>query len=145
MGSVVASLVQDHFGSRLCMMLSNVANLATIVILMFADTPVFLYAISALIGFNVGFITSLTISYSSEVCEPKLRGVLTSVINLFYYAGFLCVTMLYAITADWKLSVFFTVAIPVANALFLFKVSTRSEWITPFLKVCRLLHHTLSK
>ncbi|VVC39585.1 Hypothetical protein CINCED_3A022308 [Cinara cedri] len=128
-GSVVASMVQDHFGSRQCMMLSNVTNLATIVILMFADTPEFLYNISALIGFNVGFVTSITISYSSEVCEPKLRGVLTSVINLSYFAGYLCVTMLYAITANWKLSVLITVAIPVANAVLLFKTPDSPMWL----------------
>ncbi|VVC39588.1 Sugar transporter, conserved site,Major facilitator superfamily domain,Major facilitator, sugar [Cinara cedri] len=128
-GSVAASLGQDYFGHRKCMMFSDVMNIATIGILMFANTPEFLYAISAVMGFNMGFITTFTISYCGEVCEPKLRGVLMTVINLFYFAGYLCVTTLYAITADWKLSVLLTVTIPIAAAVFLIKTPDSPMWL----------------
>ncbi|VVC39586.1 Sugar transporter, conserved site,Major facilitator superfamily domain,Major facilitator, sugar [Cinara cedri] len=128
-GSVFASLVQDRLGHRTCMILANVTHLLSIAILLFADTPKLLYAVTGLMGFNVGFINSVTISYCGEVCDPKLRGLLLSVCSLFYFAGYLFITTSYAITADWKLSVLFTVAIPVVNAGLLFQTPDSPMWL----------------
>lgn len=122
-GSAAASLAQDRFGHRACMSFANVAHLGSVVALLLADSPAALYGSSALMGFNVGFVTGFSVSYCGEVCEPRLRGTLTSVTNLFYFAGYLCVTALYAATADWRLSVLFTAVLPLANAAVLFKVS----------------------
>jgi len=105
------------------MVFSNASHLVSVVTLVLAESPTGLYASSALMGFNVGFVTSFTISYCGEVCEPRLRGTLTSVTNLFYFTGYLCVTALYAATANWKLSVVLTVVLPLVNAAALFKVN----------------------
>lgn len=121
-GSVAVSFVQNRFGHKVCMWISNVTHFLSIISLYFADSPVELYVSSALMGFNVGFVTGFTISYSSEVCEPKLRGRLSSVTNLFYFAGYLYVTTLYAATADWKISVLFTLIIPLVNSAILYRV-----------------------
>ncbi|CAI6348431.1 unnamed protein product [Macrosiphum euphorbiae] len=128
-GSVVVSFVQDRFGHRVCMMVTNVTHLLSVATLMLSDGPSGLYASSALMGFNVGFVTSFSLSYCGEVCEPKLRGTLTAVLNLFYFAGYLCVTMLYAVTADWRLSVLFTAILSVVNAAILFKTPDSPMWL----------------
>lgn len=124
MGSVTVSFLQNHFGHRVCMMLSNVSHIVSILLLVMCNSPEALYVSSALMGFNVGLITNFTVSYCGEVCEPRLRGILTSITNLFYYGGYLCVTSLYAITGDWKRSILYTLVFPLLNAAVLFKVST---------------------
>jgi len=121
-GSVVVSFMQDRFGHRACMMVSNVSHLLSVATLLLSEGPTGLYASSALMGFNVGFATSFSLSYCGEVCEPKLRGTLTAVLNLFYFAGYLCITMLYAVTADWRLSVLYTATLSIVNVVVLFKV-----------------------
>lgn len=123
-GGIVAALVQYSLGHRKCMMTANAVHFLSVVILWYTDNPESLYAVTALMGFNIGFVNNVTISYCGEVCEPKLRGILSSVINMFYFAGDLFITTFYATTADWKLSVLFTVIIPMANVAFMFKAST---------------------
>lgn len=128
-GSVIASFLQDRYGHRVCMMVANVTHLLSVAMLMLSDGPAWLYASSALMGFNAGFVTSFSLSYCGEVCEPKLRGTLTAVLNLFYFAGYLCVTMLYAVTADWRLSVLFTAILSIVNAAILFKTPDSPMWL----------------
>lgn len=128
-GSVVVSFVQDRFGHRACMMVSNVSHLLSVAMLLLSEGPAGLYASSALMGFNVGFVTSFSLSYCGEVCEPKLRGTLTAVLNLFYFAGYLCITMLYAVTADWRISVLYTATLSLVNAVLLFKTPDSPMWL----------------
>lgn len=140
-GSLIASLVQDSLGHRKCMILANISHLLSIVILLLTNTSKLLYVVTALMGFNVGFLNSVTISYCGEVCDPKLRGILSSVSSLFYFAGDLFITTSYAITADWKLSVLFTLTIPIVNAVFLFQVST-FRWILNFMGIHKFSSRT---
>ncbi|KAL5238926.1 hypothetical protein ACI65C_006336 [Semiaphis heraclei] len=128
-GSVIVSFLQDRFGHRVCMMVANVTHLLSVATLMLSEGSVGLYANSALMGFNSGFVTSFSLSYCGELCDPKLRGTLTAVLNLFYYAGYLCVTMMYAVTADWRLSVLFPAILSVINAAILFKTPDSPMWL----------------
>lgn len=123
-GGIVSALVQYSLGHRKCMITANAVHFLSVATLWYTDAPVLLYAVTALMGFNIGFVNSTTISYCGEVCEPKLRGILSSVINMFYFAGDLFITTSYATTADWRLSVLFTAVVPVANVAFMFMVST---------------------
>lgn len=123
-GSLFLSLVQVRLGHRACMAFTNLIQLsAVLVVVLFPITVSTLYACSVLMGLSTGFATGLSISYSGEVCEPKLRGSLTSALNVFYFVGFFFVSTTYAITNSWKQSLIITVAVPLANMVTLSLVS----------------------
>lgn len=123
-GSLFLWLVQARLGHRLCMALTNVIQLSSaLVVVLFPLSVTTLYACSALMGLSTGFATGLCISYSGEVCEPKLRGSLTSALNVFYFAGYFFVTTVYAITGSWKTSLLISVFVPVVNVVTLSLVS----------------------
>ncbi|XP_060868753.1 facilitated trehalose transporter Tret1-2 homolog [Metopolophium dirhodum] len=129
-GSLFLSLVQVRLGHRACMALTNLIQLsAVLVVVLFPITVSTLYACSMLMGLSTGFATGLSISYSGEVCEPKLRGSLTSALNVFYFVGFFFVSTTYAITKSWKQSLIITVAVPLANMVTLSLTPDSPMWL----------------
>lgn len=124
LGSLFLSLVQTWLGHRMCMALTNIVQLSPALIVMVLPITVnMLYACSMLMGLSTGLATGLCISYSGEVCEPKLRGSLTSALNVFYFGGYFLVTTLYAITKNWKKTLLYAVSVPMLNFLALIMVS----------------------
>lgn len=129
-GSLFLSLVQVRLGHRACMALTNLIQLsAVLVVVLFPITVSTLYACSMLMGLSTGFATGLSISYSGEVCEPKLRGSLTSALNVFYFVGFFFVSTTYAITKSWRQSLIITVAVPLANMVTLSLTPDSPMWL----------------
>ncbi|XP_015365255.1 PREDICTED: facilitated trehalose transporter Tret1-2 homolog [Diuraphis noxia] len=129
-GSLFLSLVQARLGHRVCMALTNLIQLSSVlVVVLFPITVRTLYACSMLMGLSTGFATGLSISYSGEVCEPKLRGSLTSALNVFYFVGFFFVSTTYAITKNWRQSLIITVAVPLANMIALSLTPDSPMWL----------------
>lgn len=124
LGSLFLSLVQTNLGHRLCMALTNLIQLLSVlVVFVFPVTVNSLYICSMLMGLATGFATGTCISYSGEVCEPKLRSSLTSALNVFYFGGYFAVTLLYAITKQWKKTLLITAIVPLVNFVALSFVS----------------------
>lgn len=123
-GNLLLSLYQARMGHRACILLTNLIQLSSVSIVFFPITVTNLCACSILMGLSTGFACGLSVSYSGEVCEPKLRGTLTSVMNVFYFGGYFFASTAYAITNDWKMSLLITVIIPLANIVTLLPVST---------------------
>uniref|UniRef100_A0A2H8TSE1 Facilitated trehalose transporter Tret1 n=1 Tax=Melanaphis sacchari TaxID=742174 RepID=A0A2H8TSE1_9HEMI len=129
-GSLFLSLVQTRLGHRICMALTNLIQLSSVlVVILFPITVSSLYACSILMGLSTGFATGLSISYSGEVCEPKLRGSLTSALNVFYFVGFFFVSTTYAITESWKRTLIITIIVPLANMLTLLMTPDSPMWL----------------
>lgn len=123
-GSLFLSLFQARLGHRLCMVFTNLVQFSAVfVVLLFPIKVVTLYACSVLMGLATGCATGLSISYSGEVCEPKLRGALTSALNVFYFGGYFFVTTAYAITNSWRLTLIITIVVPMLNVVALSLVS----------------------
>lgn len=149
LGSLVLTLVQGRLGHRVCMALTDLVQfLSVFIVVLFPITVGSLYLCSILMGLSTGLATGLCISYSGEVCEPKLRGALTSALNVFYFAGYFFVTTAYAITDSWKMTMLITVAAPIFNLLAVFAVSnSRGEGILSPLKtvILTVLYPNISR
>lgn len=123
-GSLFLSLVQVRLGHRLCMVFTNLVQFSAVfVVVLFPINVNTLYTCSMLMGLATGCATGLSISYSGEVCEPKLRGALTSALNVFYFGGYFFVTTAYAVTNSWKLTLTITIIVPILNVVALLLVS----------------------
>jgi MFS family permease len=128
LGSLFLSLVLARLGHRVCMALTNVVQFSSVLIVVLFPVSVnTLYMCSFLMGLSTGCATGLCISYSGEVCEPKLRGSLTSALNVFYFAGTFFVSTAYAITDSWKKSLICSIVFPLINVVALSLVSTDAD------------------
>ncbi|VVC39589.1 Sugar transporter, conserved site,Major facilitator superfamily domain,Major facilitator, sugar [Cinara cedri] len=130
LGSLFLSLVQSNMGHRVCMALTNLIQfMSVVVVVMFPVTVNALYVCSMLMGLSTGFATGLCISYSGEVCDPKVRSSLTSALNVFYFGGYFFITTLYAITTQWKKTLLITVAVPLINFVALSLTPDSPMWL----------------
>lgn len=77
-GSVLSGVILEGLGRKHTMMLINVPLLAGWLLFYWASTPGLLYAASCVLGLCVGFMEAPTLTYIAEICEPRLRGILTS-------------------------------------------------------------------
>jgi len=121
-GNMFSLLLLDRFGHKKCMILSNIPSIIGQIILYFAENVEVLYASSILMALTLGFSNAPCLAYAGEVCEPKLRGALTSALNVFYYGGSIILTVVYSITMQWRFTVLLTTAFPILTVAILLTV-----------------------
>lgn len=122
LGTAFSSLLLDRLGHKKCMILTNIPCLVAQIILYFAKNVEMLYASSILMALSIGFLNSPSLGYTSEVSEPKLRGTLTSSMNIFYYMGTIILTMMNSITKQWRLTMIVSTVFPIFTIIILFTV-----------------------
>jgi MFS family permease len=122
-GSLLSSLTLDRFGHNKCMIITNIPYIVSQIMFFFAENVDTLYMCSILMGLSIGYAGGPCSAYIGEVCEPKLRGALMSVTNVFYFVGSLVFTLIYAVTLDWRLTVLLSMIIPIVNIVILLVVS----------------------
>lgn len=125
LGSVLSSMLLNRIGHKKCMILTNVPYMVSQIMFFYAERVQTMYACSILMGLSVGFSGGPLTSYVGEVSEPKLRGTLMAATNVLYFAGFLILTITYAITKQWRLTVLIGIAIPIINMIILILVTER--------------------
>lgn len=124
LGCVLSSLVLNRLGHKNCMIITNIPYLISQIMLFYAENIQTLYACSVMMGLSVGFSGGPFSAYIGEVCEPKLRGALMSVTNVFYFGGSLLFSSIYAINRQWRLTVLINMSIPIITIVILFMVTT---------------------
>lgn len=123
LGNVLSSLMLDRLGHKKCMILTNVPCIMAQVMLYFADNVGTLYGCSVLMALSLGFSNAPSLAYAGEVCEPKLRGALTSALNVFYCAGMIILTTVYSVNKQWRLAVLITTVFPVVTIVIILTVN----------------------
>ncbi|XP_060841085.1 facilitated trehalose transporter Tret1-like [Rhopalosiphum padi] len=144
LGNLLSSLLLDRLGHKKCMILTNIPCLVAQIMLYFAENVEILYASSILMALSMGFSNAPSLAYAGEVCEPKLRGALTSALNIFYYAGSIILTMLYSINMKWRLTVLMTTVFPIMTIIILLTTPDSPMWLLAKGKHSKA-HRNLSK
>ncbi|XP_025416373.1 facilitated trehalose transporter Tret1-like [Sipha flava] len=128
-GSLLSSLTLDRFGHNKCMIITNIPYIVSQIMFFFAENVDTLYMCSILMGLSIGYAGGPCSAYIGEVCEPKLRGALMSVTNVFYFVGSLVFTLIYAVTLDWRLTVLLSMIIPIVNIVILLVSPHSPMWL----------------
>ncbi|XP_060881201.1 facilitated trehalose transporter Tret1-like [Metopolophium dirhodum] len=128
-GNILSLLLLDRFGHKKCMILTNIPSIIAQVMLYFAENVKILYASSILMALTIGFSNAPSLAYAGEVCEPKLRGALTSALNVFYYGGSIILTMIYSITMRWRQTVLLTMVFPIITIAILLTTPDSPMWL----------------
>ncbi|XP_025198361.1 facilitated trehalose transporter Tret1-like [Melanaphis sacchari] len=144
LGNVISSLLLDRIGHKKCMILTNIPCLMAHIMTYFAENVTMLYASSILMALGMGFSNAPSLGYAGEVCEPKLRGALTSALNIFYYAGSIILTILYSFNMQWRLTVLMTTVFPILNIIVLLTTPDSPMWLLTKGKHSKA-HRNLSK
>ncbi|KAE9527591.1 hypothetical protein AGLY_012871 [Aphis glycines] len=129
LGNVLSSLLLDRLGHKKCMILTNIPCLVAHIMLYFAENIDILYASSILMALGMGFSNAPSLAYAGEVCEPKLRGALTSALNIFYYGGSITLTTLYSYNMQWRLTVLITTVFPILTIVILLTTPDSPMWL----------------
>ncbi|XP_050530608.1 facilitated trehalose transporter Tret1-like isoform X2 [Daktulosphaira vitifoliae] len=129
LGSILSSLSLSRLGHKKCMLLTNIPYLAALVMFYYSRNIATLYACSIIMGLSMGYAGGPSTSYITEVCEPKLRGSLTSAQNVFFYLGSLLTSAIYAYTKDWRLTLILTSVIPIINTALLLMTPDSPVWL----------------
>ncbi|KAL5234542.1 hypothetical protein ACI65C_001952 [Semiaphis heraclei] len=128
-GNILSVLLLDRFGHKKCMILTNIPSIVAQIMLYFAENVEMLYASSILMALTLGFSNAPSLAYAGEVCEPKLRGALTSALNIFFYGGSIILTMVYSITMQWRLTVLLTTVFPILTIAILLTTPDSPMWL----------------
>ncbi|XP_029342820.1 facilitated trehalose transporter Tret1-like isoform X2 [Acyrthosiphon pisum] len=129
LGSALSSLMLNRFGHKTCMILTNIPFIASQIMFFYANSVRTLYVCSMLMGISVGYSGGPTSAYLGEVCEPKLRGTLMSMTNVFCYVGSFLFTLINAFILDWRLTVLIGMSIPIVNIVILFMTPQSPMWL----------------
>ncbi|XP_029345152.1 facilitated trehalose transporter Tret1 isoform X2 [Acyrthosiphon pisum] len=129
LGNVFSSLLLDRFGHKKCMILTNIPCLVAQIILYYAKNVEMLYASSILMALSIGLLKAPSLGYTGEVCEPKLRGTLTSTMTIFYYMGTIILTMMHSITKQWRLTMIVATMFPIMTIIILLTTPESPMWL----------------
>ncbi|XP_060841084.1 facilitated trehalose transporter Tret1-like isoform X2 [Rhopalosiphum padi] len=129
LGNVLSTLLLDLLGHKKCMILANMPCLVAQIMLYFATNVKILYVCSILMALSIGFMSAPSLGYLGEVCEPKLRGSLSSTMTIFYYVGTIILTMLYSVTKQWRLTVIMSMVFPIITIIILLTIPDSPMWL----------------
>lgn len=138
-GNILSLPLLDRFGHKKCMILTNIPSIIAHIMLYFAENVEILYVSSILMALALGFSNSPSLAYAGEVCEPKLRGALTSALNIFFYVGSIILTTMYSITMQWRLTVLLITVFPILTIAILLTVIRYAN------RYCRRLYNNQPK
>jgi len=86
-GAAFGGWVNDRFGRKTSILISDVLFLAGAIVMAFAPSPWFLIAGRVLVGLGVGMASMTAPLYISEVSPHNIRGALVSVNGLLLTGG----------------------------------------------------------
>lgn len=88
-GSCLSGYAQKYYGKKSCVVLACVPSICGWILLWYADSVNMLYLSTMTMGLGLGFNDGPAYSYIGEVCEPRLRGIMSCVINMACLIGIL--------------------------------------------------------
>ncbi|XP_014259831.1 facilitated trehalose transporter Tret1-like [Cimex lectularius] len=127
LGSLTSGFIQDHLGRKRCMMAVTIPQFIGWIILYFAQSIEQLFTAAVIMGLSVGFMEAPAMSYLGEVCEPRLRGTLSSFSEVFLLLGILFKFFIGAMLT-WRNSCAVALTVPVLAFILLSIVPESPTW-----------------
>lgn len=85
----MAGYVQRQYGNKSCVVLACVPSIVGWIMLCYAKSVTMLYISTLTMGLGLGFNDGPAYSYIGEISEPRLRGIMSCVINTACLIGLL--------------------------------------------------------
>lgn len=122
-GCITAGILQNYIGRKTGMILMNIPELTSWILLYTATSTEMLYASVIMMGLSAGFMEAPGLAYIGEVTEPKIRGLMTSFANINVTVGMLVEFLLGSIF-HWRTAVAISAIFPVISIILITLVSS---------------------
>ncbi|XP_037050613.1 facilitated trehalose transporter Tret1-like isoform X2 [Bradysia coprophila] len=127
-GSVFSGLVSEPLGRKKAMILVNIPHIIAWTMLYFASSLEEIYIAAVLLGLGIGFMEAPIITYVGEICQPTLRGILTSCAGISVMLGFFIVFCLGSIMT-WRYVAIICLIVPLITVVAICFVPETPMWL----------------
>ncbi|XP_038119209.1 facilitated trehalose transporter Tret1 [Culex quinquefasciatus] len=127
-GSVLSGIILEPLGRKRSMILVNIPHIIGWLMLHFAGSLEEMYIAAILLGLGVGFMEAPIVTYVGEICQPSIRGILTSCAGVAVMLGFFMVYLLGTVTT-WRITAAICVSIPLATMIAICFVPETPMWL----------------
>ncbi|XP_029179060.1 facilitated trehalose transporter Tret1-like isoform X2 [Nylanderia fulva] len=127
-GCLVSGPLSQYLGRKRTMMLTNIPFVIAWLIYYYASNPGMLFAALAMTGLTGGFLEAPVLTYVAEVCQPKLRGMLSATSSMAVILG-VFTQMLSGSLAHWRTVAIINLVYPVVCFLALCLVPESPHWL----------------
>uniref|UniRef100_U5EU35 Putative transmembrane transport n=1 Tax=Corethrella appendiculata TaxID=1370023 RepID=U5EU35_9DIPT len=127
-GSILSGIVLEPLGRKRSMILVNIPHIIGWFMLHFASTLEEIYFAAVLLGLGVGFMEAPIVTYVGEICQPSIRGILTSCAGVAVQLGF---TLVYFIgtVATWRTTAAICASVPLITMIAICFVPETPLWL----------------
>ena len=87
-----------------------------------------LYIAAVLLGLGVGFMEAPIVTYVGEICQPSIRGILTSCAGVAVTAGYFIVYLLGTVTS-WRTTAMICLSVPLFTMVAICFVPETPMWL----------------
>lgn len=127
-GSVLSGIVLEPLGRKRSMILVNIPHIIAWLMLYQAGSLEEMYIAAILLGLGVGFMEAPIVTYVGEICQPSIRGILTSCAGVAVMLGFFVVFLLGTVTT-WRITAAICVSVPLATMIAICFVPETPMWL----------------
>ncbi|GAB0097348.1 facilitated trehalose transporter Tret1 [Sergentomyia squamirostris] len=127
-GSILSGWVTEPIGRKNAMILVNLPHIAAWLLLHFATSVPQMYLAAILLGLGTGFMEAPVVTYVGEICQPSIRGIITSctgvAATLGFFIGYLLGTLV-----TWREAALICLTIPIFTIIAICFVPETPIWL----------------
>ncbi|XP_062561783.1 facilitated trehalose transporter Tret1-like [Armigeres subalbatus] len=127
-GSILSGIVLEPLGRKRSMILVNIPHIIAWLMLYRAGSLEEMYIAAILLGLGVGFMEAPIVTYVGEICQPSIRGILTSCAGVAVMLGFFVVFLLGTFTT-WRITAAICVSVPLLTMIAICFVPETPMWL----------------
>ncbi|XP_050058357.1 facilitated trehalose transporter Tret1-like isoform X1 [Aphis gossypii] len=127
-GCFLSGVLQGRFGKKYCMIFANIPSTIGWTLLYLAQSSLFLYASTLLMGFSIGVGAGAVHAYIGEITEPRLRGAMASLTNTAALFGML-VSFTLSSFFDWRTVALLSTLCPIICILLIIFIPESPIWL----------------
>ncbi|XP_053615226.1 facilitated trehalose transporter Tret1-like isoform X2 [Plodia interpunctella] len=128
LGSLFSGPLLDHFGRKKALFLVNIPHVIAWVLMYYAWDVPSLFIGNALLGIGTGIMEAPSVTYVGEVSDPRLRGLLTTLTNMFTSAG-MFIAYLLGTVLSWRQAALVALTIPLTTMFLVLFVPETPIWL----------------
>ncbi|KRT83314.1 membrane transporter, partial [Oryctes borbonicus] len=127
-GCALSGVITESLGRKKCMQLVNIPFLCAWIMLKYTTSIYLIFIALCLTGLSGGLLEAPVITYVAEICQPRLRGMLSSTSTLSVMGGIL-IQFLFGTFFHWRTVALINCIFPIASFILLFFVPESPHWL----------------
>ncbi|XP_026313966.1 facilitated trehalose transporter Tret1-like [Hyposmocoma kahamanoa] len=128
LGSLLSGPLLDYVGRKKALFIVNIPHVVAWLLMYYAWNVPSLFIGNALLGIGTGIMEAPSVTYVGEICDPALRGILTTLTNCFTSTGMFLAYLLGTVL-PWRQAALVSLAIPLTTMVLVLFVPETPIWL----------------